>query len=279
MMRRTRGKHAARTTPPEASAAPAPAPPAAVGHPHPPTRVAEVRGVPGQGGPQPPMVLVRDVTRTYGSGDTAVHALREASFTVPTGQLVAVVGRSGAGKTTLLNSLGGLDRPDAGRVHVAGREVPELGESGLAELRRDVLGFIFQSFGLLPMLSAVENVGIPMRLHRVPVIEREARARELLDLVGLSAHLDQRPHEMSGGQQQRVAIARALSNRPRLLIADEPTGQLDAATGAEIMALLRDVVHRDGMTGIISTHDPAMREMADRVITLQDGRIVGDTAG
>jgi putative ABC transport system ATP-binding protein len=223
-----------------------------------------------------PMVAVDGVGRRYGSGAGAVTALRDATFAVPPGQLVAVVGPSGSGKTTLLNAIGGLDRPDTGRVLVAGREVTALGEAGLAQLRRDVIGFVFQTFGLLPVLSAAENVGLPLRLRKAPPAEREDRARLLLELVGLGVHAEQRPHELSGGQQQRVAIARALANRPQLLIADEPTGQLDQQTGQDVMVLLRAVIRAEGMTGIVATHDPAIVELADRVIRLRDGTVVAD---
>jgi putative ABC transport system ATP-binding protein len=220
------------------------------------------------------MVVVAGVSRTYGSGAAAVHAVRDVSFTVQPGELVALVGRSGSGKTTLLNVIGGLARPDSGRVVVDGREVTSLDEGGLVELRRDVVSFVFQTFGLVPVLSAAENVGVPLRLRRLPAAVREARVALLLDLVGLGTHTRQRPGEMSGGQQQRVALARALANSPRLLIADEPTGQLDTETGLAIMALMRAVVQAEGMTAIVSTHDPLMMELADRVIHLADGRLV-----
>ncbi|WP_258727243.1 ABC transporter ATP-binding protein [Cellulomonas sp. NS3] len=220
------------------------------------------------------MVVVEHVSRTYGSGAGAVHATRDVSFTVQPGELVALVGRSGSGKTTLLNLIGGLDRPDEGRVVVDGREVSSLDERGLVELRRDVVSFVFQTFGLVPVLSAAENVGVPLRLRSVPTAVREARVELLLDLVGLGAHTQQRPGELSGGQQQRVGLARALANSPRLLIADEPTGQLDTETGLAIMALLRAVVQAEGMTAIVSTHDPLMIQLADRVVRLADGRLV-----
>ncbi len=219
------------------------------------------------------MVSVTDVTRSYGSGDGAVHALRGVSFEVEQGELVTLVGRSGSGKTTLLNCLGGLDRPTAGQVVVDGLEVTKLGEGGLAALRRDTVAFIFQTFGLIPVLSAAENVGMPLRLRRAPTAQREERVAMLLELVGLADHAKQRPGELSGGQQQRVAIARALANTPRLLIADEPTGQLDSETGHAVMALLRDVVRSEGMTAVISTHDPSMLELSDRTLHLADGRL------
>ena len=221
-----------------------------------------------------PLVVVDHVDRTYGSGHAAVRALRDVSLTVAPGELVALVGRSGSGKTTLLNTIGGLDRPDAGKVVVAGREVSSLDEKGLVALRRDVVAFVFQTFGLVPVLTAAENVGVPLRMRRTPVAEREARVGLLLDLVGLGPHAKQRPGQLSGGQQQRVAIARALANSPRLLIADEPTGQLDSETGRAVMALIRAVVEAEGMTAIVSTHDPVMVALADRVVYLADGRLV-----
>ena len=224
----------------------------------------------------PPIVVVDRVSKTYGTGAAAVHAVQEVSFTIRPGELVALVGRSGSGKTTLLNMIGGLDRPDSGTVTVDGREVSSLTERGLVALRRDVVSVVFQTFGLVPVLSASENVGIPLRLRALATDVREARVALLLELVGLSAHARQRPGEMSGGQQQRVAIARALANSPRLLIADEPTGQLDTETGIAIMALLRAVVQAEGMTALISTHDPLMIAVADRVVRLADGRLVED---
>jgi len=223
-----------------------------------------------------PIVVVDHVGKTYGAGAAAVHAVQDVSFTIQPGELIALVGRSGSGKTTLLNLIGGLDRPDTGTVTVDGREVSALSERGLVALRRDVVSFVFQTFGLVPVLSAAENVGIPLRLRALPTAVREARVALLLELVGLSAHARQRPGEMSGGQQQRVAIARALANSPRLLIADEPTGQLDTETGLAIMALLRAVVQAEGMTALVSTHDPLMIQLADRVVRLADGRLVED---
>lgn len=217
------------------------------------------------------MIEVEHLTRTYNTGAGEVHAVRDVSFTIPDGALVALVGRSGSGKTTLLNCIGGLDAPTSGRVVINGTDLSGLDESARTKLRRDELAFVFQTFGLVPMLSAAENVGLPMRLRRVPNAQRRDRVAALLDLVGLSAHAGQRPGEMSGGQQQRVAIARALANSPALLIADEPTGQLDANTGASIMALLREVVREEGMTAIISTHDPSVRALADRSLVLSDG--------
>jgi putative ABC transport system ATP-binding protein len=219
------------------------------------------------------MVSVRELTRTFGSGPGTVHALREVSFDVARGEMVAVVGRSGSGKTTLLNMVGGLDRPDSGTVHVAGTDVTALDDEGLSELRRDSVAYVFQTFGLIPVLTAAENVGVPLRLRRAPVAERERRVALLLDLVGLREHADQRPGELSGGQQQRVAIARALAGSPQLLVADEPTGQLDAETGLSVMALLRALVESEGVTAVVATHDPVMMSLADRVLRIADGRV------
>ena len=220
-------------------------------------------------------VRVEGVSRTFGHGAQAVHAVRDVSFGAGRGELVAVRGRSGAGKTTLLNLVGGLDRADAGRVTVAGCEVTSAGERELLALRRDTVGFVFQSFGLIPILSAAENIGVPMRLARLPAGQREERTAMLLELVGLGAHAAQRPYELSGGQQQRVAVARALANDPELLIADEPTGQLDSETGRQIMNLLRAVVSSRGTTALVATHDATVLDVADRVLLLRDGRLVG----
>ncbi|MFJ8793693.1 ABC transporter ATP-binding protein [Streptomyces sp. NPDC102462] len=219
------------------------------------------------------MVRVEDVHRSYGHGAAAVHALRGVSFEIPRGELVALKGRSGSGKTTLLNVVGGLDTPDRGRITVDGRDLAALDENGLLQLRRDRIGFVFQSFGLVPILSAAENVGVPMRLRRADPREREERVELLLSLVGLADHAAQRPGELSGGQQQRVAIARALANRPALLIADEPTGQLDAETGHAVMELLRAVVHSERVTALVATHDTTLLDLADRVLELNDGKI------
>ena len=221
----------------------------------------------------PPLLSVRRLGRTYGSGPTAVHALRDVSVDVAPGEMVALVGRSGSGKTTLLNMVGGLDRPDTGTVHVDGVVVTDLDDDGLSRLRRDSVSYVFQTFGLVPVLTAAENVGVPLRLRRTPVAERDARVALLLELVGLRDHADQRPAELSGGQQQRVAIARALAGSPRLLVADEPTGQLDAETGLSVMALLRALVDSEGVTALVSTHDPVMMSLADRVVSISDGRV------
>jgi putative ABC transport system ATP-binding protein len=225
--------------------------------------------------PAPVLVDVRDVERTFGSGRTAAQALRGVSFTVRRGQLTALCGRSGSGKTTLLNVIGGLDSPTGGTVSVAGREVTGMSERERMELRRDTIAFIFQSFGLIPMLSAAENVGIPLRITGTPTAAREERVATMLAIVGLSEHAAHRPDELSGGQQQRIAIARALAGRPQLLIADEPTSQLDLETGRQIMRLLLTVVRSEGITALVATHDEALMDLADNVLRLDDGVIVG----
>jgi putative ABC transport system ATP-binding protein len=219
------------------------------------------------------MVDVRDVTRTFGTGPTATPALRGVSFSMGEGQLVALRGRSGSGKTTLLNVVGGLDTPDGGSVSVAGQEVTSMGERERMRLRRETVAYIFQSFGLLPVLSAAENIGVPLRISGVAPRLREERVSLMLSIVGLADHARQRPGELSGGQQQRVAIARALATRPALLLADEPTGQLDQETGKQIMRLLRAVVRSEGVTALVATHDPALIDIADSVLHLADGKI------
>jgi putative ABC transport system ATP-binding protein len=214
------------------------------------------------------------VSRTFGHGGTAVNALCGVSFAIGEGKLTAVCGRSGSGKTTLLNIIGGLDSPSSGTVTVAGREVTRMGERERTVMRRDTVAFIFQSFGLIPMLSAAENVEIPLRITGTGRRERDERVALMLAVVGLADHTCQRPNELSGGQQQRVAIARALAASPKLLIADEPTGQLDSETGQQIMRLLRAVVRSEGVTALVATHDARLMDLADTVLSLEDGMIL-----
>ena len=221
-----------------------------------------------------PMVEARGLARDYAAGGSVVHALRSIDLRVARGELVALRGRSGSGKTTLLNLLGGLDQPTTGTVTVDGAIISGLDEGSAALVRRHTIAFIFQTFGLIPILTAAENVEVPLRLVGAEPRERDRRVEELLELVGLEARARHRPHELSGGEQQRVAIARALANRPKLLLADEPTGQLDSETGHRIMLLIRTVVRAEGVTAIVATHDPVMIEVADRVIELLDGRMV-----
>ena len=226
-----------------------------------------------QGSGAGPMVEATGLERDYPSGEGLMRALRGVDLTVARGELVAIRGRSGSGKTTLLNLLGGLDRPTAGRVVVDGHEVSAMNERQLVEVRRRTVAFIFQAFGLVPILSAAENVEIPLRLVHADPRLRDARVADLLELVGLGDRVRHRPHELSGGEQQRVAIARALANRPRLLLADEPTGQLDSETGHRIMMLIRSIVRTEGVTAVVATHDPMMLDVADRVLVLRDGQL------
>ena len=222
-----------------------------------------------------PLVVLDGVSKDYRVGSETVHALRDVSLSLQAGVLCVVHGRSGSGKTTLLNMIGGLDRPTAGRVEVDGREISSLGEEELVEYRRDVVGFVFQAFGLIPILSAAENVEVPLRLRRTDPGERDARVHELLHLVDLGDRANHRPPELSGGEQQRVAIARALGNDPRVLIADEPTGQLDSHRAKLVMTLLRRLVHERNVLAVVATHDPLMIEMADVLVELRDGDVVG----
>lgn len=223
---------------------------------------------------EPPVVEAIAISKTFGSGATVVTALREVSLSVAEGTLTAVVGRSGSGKTTLLNVLGGLEEPSSGEVIVCGSPVGNMTDDQRSEVRRTQIAFIFQSFGLLPILTAVENVEVPMRLAGLPQDERRDRAREVLDMVGLAQRAKHRPSELSGGEQQRVAIARAIANRPRVLLADEPTGQLDTRTGAAIIDLIASLVRDQGIAAIVATHDATAREAANGVLELHDGRIL-----
>jgi putative ABC transport system ATP-binding protein len=222
------------------------------------------------------MLVAEGLVRDYDTGGSVVHALRGIDIRVARGELLAVRGRSGSGKTTLLNLLGGLDEPTSGTVIVDGSTITGLDEGAAARIRRELVAFIFQTFGLIPILTAAENVEVPLRLVGANPADRDRRVAELLELVGLEARARHRPHELSGGEQQRVAIARALANRPKLLLADEPTGQLDSETGRRIMLLIRTVVRAEGVTAVVATHDPVMLEVADRVIELFDGRLVGE---
>ena len=205
-----------------------------------------------------------------------VTALQDITLDIPKGELVSIVGPSGSGKSTLLNLVGGLDRPTSGTITLDGQRLDGLADDGLTAVRRDKLGFIFQFFNLLPSLTCVENVALPLHLRGWPRKKIDDRARELLDLVKLSARMDHLPDELSGGERQRVAIARALSIYPPILLADEPTGNLDTQTGADILALVQDLHVRLGSTILIVTHDAHVAETCQRTITIRDGKIVGD---
>jgi putative ABC transport system ATP-binding protein len=221
-----------------------------------------------------PMVETRDLSRDYLMPGGVVHAVQGVSLRVGRGHLVALRGRSGSGKTTFLSMIGALERPSHGSVHVDGLAVSDMPESELIGFRRRKIGFIFQAFGLMPILSAAENVEVPLRLVATEPQARDSRIRDLLEMVGLGDRANHRPHELSGGEQQRVAIARALANRPDLLLADEPTGQLDSQTGRSVMALLQHLVAKERVTAIVATHDRSIIDLADLVIELRDGRVV-----
>ena len=219
-----------------------------------------------------PVVAATDLTRRYGAGETAVDALRGVSLGVPRGQLTAVMGPSGSGKSTLMHILAGLDRPTSGTVTIAGTEITQLDDSQLTKLRRRHIGFVFQFFNLLPMLTAEENVLLPLTIAgKKP---DKVWFEDLMKTVGLDDRREHRPAELSGGQQQRVAIARALISRPTVVFADEPTGNLDSKTSEEILELLRNSVDSYGQTTVMVTHDPRAAAIADRILFLADGRIV-----
>lgn len=223
------------------------------------------------------IIRARGVAREFRSGDAPLHVLRGVDLDARRGAFVAITGRSGAGKTTLLNLLGGIDRPTAGRVEVAGVDVAELDEPALVRFRRDHLGLVFQAACLIPMLSAAENVELPLRLHRVDAGERDARVRDALAAVGLTARIDHRPDELSGGEQQRIAIARALVTRPQIVVADEPTSQLDVETSRVIVGVLRAVATEQGTTVVAASHDPVLLDAADDLYALEEGLLVAGT--
>ena len=222
-----------------------------------------------------PLLVARDVQRHYARSGTAVHAVRGVTMDVASGEYVAIVGPSGCGKSTLLNLLGAIDRPTNGSVSIGGVVVSGLPDRDATRFRLTRIGFVFQRFYLLPVLSAAENIELPLAEAGVQASERRRRARELLGYVGLADRADHRPSELSGGEQQRVAIARALANRPAVLLADEPTGELDAKTGSDVIALFEQL-NRDGTTIIVVTHDETLAGAARRVVHMLDGRVVRD---
>jgi putative ABC transport system ATP-binding protein len=221
------------------------------------------------------MISLRGVSKHF-EGKRRVTALDNVSLEIGRGEMVSIVGPSGSGKSTLLNLTGGLDRPSAGEIYIDGVAVAALSDDELSRMRRDKIGFIFQFFNLLPSLTCVENVALPLHLKGLPRKQIDARARELLEMVGLGARFDHLPDELSGGERQRVAIARALAFSPPILLADEPTGNLDTHTGADVLALIRSLHEKLGATVLIVTHDPGVAESCARTITLRDARVAGD---
>lgn len=224
------------------------------------------------------LIATQGLTRTFGSGNQAVSAVKSVSLDVSQGDFLAVVGRSGSGKTTLLNLMAGLDRPTSGKVAFEGADLTSMSDADLTELRKRSIGFVFQSFGLMPLLSAYENVELPLHIRGVGWRERRRRADRVLEAVGLGSRARHRPYELSGGEQQRVAIARALAPEPQVIFADEPTGELDTQTAMTIGSILGDVVGSQGVTVIVATHDLALADLSSRTIELVDGSLVGDSA-
>ncbi|MFQ5999608.1 MAG: ABC transporter ATP-binding protein [Candidatus Bathyarchaeia archaeon] len=221
------------------------------------------------------VVKVENLEKTYYLGKVSVPALRGVNLTFRRGEFVVIMGPSGSGKTTLLNIIGTLDRPTRGKVYIEGKDLTLLREWDLTKLRRHKIGFIFQFYNLIPVLTALENVELPLLTAGKPRKEASKRAKTLLDLVGLAGRMNHLPDELSGGEQQRVAIARALANKPSLILADEPTGDLDSKTGTEVIQVLYDATKKENATVIVVTHDPIIGEKADRVLQMRDGQILG----
>ena len=222
---------------------------------------------------QSPVIKAINISRKFGTGDAAVTAVKDINLKVKQGEFLAITGRSGSGKTTLLNLLGGLDQPTHGQILLQNRDLSDMSDPEMVKLRRQNIGFIFQSFGLLPLLSAYENVELPLHIRGYSWRDRRTLAHETLELVGLSGRTSHRPYELSGGEQQRVAIARALAPNPQIVFADEPTGELDTATGISISNILKNISSERAVTVIVATHDPVISQISDRVIDIMDGEI------
>lgn len=225
------------------------------------------------------VIRVKDLYKVYRVGDSKVKALNGVDFTIQKGEFCSIVGTSGSGKSTLLNMLAGLEKPTKGQIVIAGEHIEKKSENQLVKFRREHIGFIFQSFNLLPALSAVENVALPLTFQGMDKAKRLEKASQVLDLVGLSKHKDHKPTQMSGGQQQRVGIARALVVNPQIIFADEPTGNLDSHTSAEVMELIRKIIHEQNQTLVMVTHDDHLAGFADRIFRISDGKIVSIETG
>ena len=225
------------------------------------------------------VIRVKDLYKVYRVGDSKVKALNGVDFTIQKGEFCSIVGTSGSGKSTLLNMLAGLEKPTKGQIVIAGEHIEKKSENQLVKFRREHIGFIFQSFNLLPALSAVENIALPLTFQGMDKAKRLEKAAQVLDLVGLSGHKNHKPTQMSGGQQQRVGIARALVVNPQIIFADEPTGNPDSHTSAEVMELIRKIIHEQNQTLVMVTHDDHLAGFADRIFRISDGKIVSIEAG
>ncbi len=225
------------------------------------------------------VIRVKDLYKVYRVGDSKVKALNGVDFTIQKGEFCSIIGTSGSGKSTLLNMLAGLEKPTKGQIVIAGEHIEKKSENQLVKFRREHIGFIFQSFNLLPALSAVENVALPLTFQGMDKAKRLEKASQVLDLVGLSKHKNHKPTQMSGGQQQRVGIARALVVSPQIIFADEPTGNLDSHTSAEVMELIRKIIHEQNQTLVMVTHDDHLAGFADRIFRISDGKIVSIETG
>ena len=224
-------------------------------------------------------VTMRNLTKVYQVGETDIHALAGVDLEIPCGEFVSIMGPSGSGKSTLLNVMGCIDTPTSGSLQILGQEVSSLGDKELTAIRLDTIGFIFQQFYLIPTLNAIENVELPMKEARIPKEQRHKRAVQLMDMVGLSHRLNHLPNQLSGGEQQRVAISRALANKPQILLADEPTGEVDSKTSDHILSILEQLNRDQGLTMVVVSHDPTVANRAPRRLTMMDGRIEGDRSG
>lgn len=225
---------------------------------------------------QTPMIEATDISKSYLVGSQTVKVLQSVTIQINPGEFIAIVGRSGSGKTTLLNLLAGLDQPNTGKVLVRGVDIADMSDNQLTDMRRGMIGFIFQSFGLLPLLSAFENVELPLRIAGVNIADRQSQTRDALEMVGLWSRASHRPYELSGGEQQRVSIARAIVNKPPLILADEPTGELDSNNARDIFGLFKEMISIQGMSIVCATHDSTLLSMADNVKELRNGSLVTD---
>ena len=225
---------------------------------------------------QTPLIQAIDISKSYLIGTQTMNVIQSVNVKITRGQFIAIVGRSGSGKTTLLNLLAGLDQPNSGKVLVKGQNIADMSESHLTNIRRTVIGLIFQSFGLLPLLSAFENVELPLRITGMGLVERQNKTRTALEMVGLWGRANHRPYELSGGEQQRISIARAVVGEPPLILADEPTGELDSNNAKDIFGLFKEMVNKQGISIVCATHDSTLLSMADEVNELKNGTLFGD---